>query len=60
MVGVAVAVAAKDTAGFVYGVASGEVTPTSAKLWTRAPSVGTVTLAVVEATKKPMVRTFTL
>ncbi len=60
VVGVAVAVAAKDSAGFAYGVASGEVTPTSAKLWTRAPSAGTVTLTVVEATKKPTVRTFTL
>ncbi len=58
--GVTVAVAAKDAAGFRYGVASGEVTPTSAKLWTRAPAAGAVTLTVVEATRKPTVRTFTL
>jgi len=32
VLGVAVAVAAKDAAGFQYGVAAGEVTPTSAKL----------------------------
>ncbi|MCY7301913.1 MAG: alkaline phosphatase D family protein [Thermoleophilia bacterium] len=60
MAGVAVAVAARDSAGFAYGVASGEATPTSVKLWTRAPAAGTVTLTVVEATKKPTVRTFTL
>ncbi|MEI7760609.1 MAG: PhoD-like phosphatase N-terminal domain-containing protein [Thermoleophilia bacterium] len=56
----AIAVAAKDGAGFRDGVAAGEVTPTSAKLWTRAPAAGTVMLTVVEATKKPTLRTFTL
>ena len=58
--GVAVAVAAKDAAGFQYGVAAGEVTPTSAKLWTRASAADTVTLTVVEARKKSKVRTFLL
>ena len=57
---VGVAFAAKDGGGFVYGVAAGEITPGSAKLWTRAPKAGAVTLTVVEATKKPTVRTFTL
>ena len=57
---VGVAFAAKDGGGFVYGVAAGEITPSSAKLWTRAPKAGAVTLTVVEATKKPTVRTFTL
>ena len=32
---------------FQYGVAAGEVTSTSAVLWTRAPKAGLVTLAVV-------------
>ena len=58
--GVAVAVAAKDGVGFRYGVAAGEVTPTSAKLWTRASAAGTVVLTVVEARKKSAARTFSL
>ena len=32
--------------GFFYGVAAGEITPTSAVLWTRAPSAGPVTVVV--------------
>ena len=33
--------------GFPLGVAAGEVTPTSAKLWARAPQAGPVTLEVL-------------
>lgn len=57
---VGAALAAKTGGGFAYGVAAGEITPASAKLWTRAPKAGAVTLTVVEAAKKPTVRTFTL
>jgi alkaline phosphatase D len=42
----AVAVAAPSPPGFAYGVAAGEMTPTSARLWTRAPKAGPVTLVV--------------
>jgi phosphodiesterase/alkaline phosphatase D-like protein len=38
--------AAGATAGFSFGVAAGEVTATSAKLWTRADAPGRVTLRV--------------
>jgi alkaline phosphatase D len=46
LVVLAVAVVAADgaTPGFRYGVAAGEVTSTSAILWTRAPVVGNVQL----------------
>ena len=42
----AMAVAAPSPSGFRYGVAAGEMTPTSARLWTRAPKAGQVTLVV--------------
>jgi phosphodiesterase/alkaline phosphatase D-like protein len=45
----AVAVAAPSPPGFAYGVAAGEMTPTSVKLWTRAPNEGPVTLVVTGA-----------
>jgi alkaline phosphatase D len=45
----AVAVAAPSPPGFAYGVAAGEMTPTTAKLWTRAPKAGPVTLVVAGA-----------
>jgi alkaline phosphatase D len=43
---VGVALAAKNGGGFTYGVAAGEITPTSAKLWTRAPKAGAVVVEV--------------
>jgi alkaline phosphatase D len=43
---VGVALAAKEGGGFTYGVAAGEITPTSAKLWTRAPKAGAVAVEV--------------
>src|SRR5512144_3002834 len=43
----ALGLAAPPPPGFAYGVAAGEMTPTSARLWTRAPRPGTVTLTVV-------------
>jgi alkaline phosphatase D len=43
------AVAAAEPAGFPYGVAAGEVTPTSAMLWTRAAQSGVVVLNVSRA-----------
>jgi alkaline phosphatase D len=42
-------VAAAEPAGFSYGVAAGEVAPTSAMLWTRAAKPGTVVLKVSRA-----------
>jgi alkaline phosphatase D len=42
-------VAAADPAGFPYGVAAGEVTPTSAMLWTRAAQPGAVVLKASRA-----------
>src|SRR5512132_85168 len=45
----AVAAAAPSSPGFAYGVAAGEMTPTSARLWTRAPKAGSVTLVVTGA-----------
>jgi len=45
----AVAVAAPSPPGFAYGVAAGEMTPTSAKLWARAPKAGLVSLALTGA-----------
>ena len=44
---VAAALAQAATPGFRYGVAAGEITLTSAVLWTRAPSAGRVSSAVV-------------
>ncbi|MDX6701494.1 MAG: hypothetical protein QOF26_1720 [Baekduia sp.] len=43
------AVAAAEPAGFPYGVAAGEVAPTSAMLWTRAARSGPVLLKVSRA-----------
>jgi len=44
---VRLATSANETGpGFAYGVAAGEVTATSAILWTRAPSAGRVTVVV--------------
>src|SRR6188472_199127 len=45
----AVAVAAPSPRAFAYGVAAGEMTPASARLWTRAPKAGPVTLVVTGA-----------
>ena len=39
------------TSPFAYGVAAGEVTPTSALLWTRAPRPATVSLELAESVK---------
>jgi alkaline phosphatase D len=39
------------TPGFSYGGAAGEVTPTSALLWTRAPGAGKVSLELAESVK---------
>ena len=48
-VSAAVAPAAPSAPGFAYGVAAGEMTPTSARLWTRAPGGGRVTLMLTGA-----------
>ena len=45
----AVALAAPSPPGFAYGVAAGEMTSTSAKVWTRAPKAGPVALVVTGA-----------
>jgi phosphodiesterase/alkaline phosphatase D-like protein len=45
----AVGLAAPSPQGFAYGVAAGEMTTTSARLWTRAPEAGAVTLTVTGA-----------
>jgi alkaline phosphatase D len=45
-------VAAAEPAGFAYGVAAGELTPTSAMLWTRAARPGAVVLKVSRAVAK--------
>jgi alkaline phosphatase D len=39
------------TSPFAYGVAAGEVTPTSALLWTRAPKAGRVSLELAASVK---------
>lgn len=52
--------ATSTAAGFVYGVAAGEMTPTSARVWTRAPKAGAVTLVVVPATAGVATKTYTL
>jgi alkaline phosphatase D len=39
------------TSPFAYGVAAGEVTPTSALLWTRAPKAGKVSLELAASVK---------
>jgi len=52
----AVALAAPSPPGFAYGVAAGEMTSTSAKLWTRAPKAGPVAL-IVTARTRPTVAT---
>jgi phosphodiesterase/alkaline phosphatase D-like protein len=43
-----VAAPAQATGGFSLGVAAGEVTSTSAVLWTRAPRAGSVRLVVID------------
>ena len=43
---VGLAASASPPAGFAYGVAAGEITSTSAVLWTRAPKAGPVSLVV--------------
>jgi alkaline phosphatase D len=48
-VAAAVATAASSPPGFRDGVAAGEMTSTSARLWTRAPRAGAVRLAVAVA-----------
>jgi alkaline phosphatase/alkaline phosphatase D len=48
-VAAAVAVAAPAPLRFASGVAAGEMAPTSARLWTRAPKAGPVTLVVAHA-----------
>ena len=57
---VGVALAAQPVGGFAYGVAAGEITSTSAKLWTRAPQAGAVTLSVTAAAGARPARRFTL
>jgi phosphodiesterase/alkaline phosphatase D-like protein len=54
----ALAVASADAAdpAFRYGVAAGEVTSTSAVLWTRAPRTGEVVLTVSTSTSVPVGR----
>jgi phosphodiesterase/alkaline phosphatase D-like protein len=52
--------AAPNLQGFGQGVASGEMTTTSARVWTRAPKRGPVTLIVVPAVAKGAVKTFAL
>jgi alkaline phosphatase D len=52
--------AASPLKGFSQGVAAGEMTSTSARVWTRAPKPGAVTLVVVPAVAKGAVRTFSL
>ncbi len=42
---------------FPYGVAAGEITPTSAVLWTRLPKAGKFTFDVEQVTPKPRART---
>ena len=44
---------AASPAGFRYGVAAGEMTPTSARLWTRAPRPGPVVLTLTAPGKEP-------
>ncbi|MGI8973632.1 MAG: alkaline phosphatase D family protein [Gaiella sp.] len=52
---------AATPAGFEQGVAAGEVSSTSARLWTRAPGAGRVTLTLVEAQgSRPRARTIAL
>jgi phosphodiesterase/alkaline phosphatase D-like protein len=41
--------AAAPSPGFRYGVAAGEMTPSSARLWTRAPQAGEVVLSLASA-----------
>ncbi len=52
--------AASPLRGFSQGVAAGEMTSTSARLWTRAPKPGAVSLIVVPAETAGAVRTFKL
>jgi alkaline phosphatase D len=42
------------TSAFAYGVAAGEVTPTSALLWTRAPRAGKVTVELASSPFAPV------
>ena len=52
--------AATPLKGFSQGVAAGEMTSTSARVWTRAPKPGAVKLVVVPATGAGAPRTFSL
>jgi alkaline phosphatase D len=53
VLGVAAVSAAAAPPGFRYGVAAGEITATSAILWTRAPQPGSVSLVVGEPGELP-------
>jgi alkaline phosphatase D len=46
---VRLATSAPSAQGFAYGVAAGEITPTSALLWTHAPEQGAVSVTVAPA-----------
>ena len=50
----------QESGGFSDGVAAGEVTSSSAKLWTRAPAAGPVTVTVVESATNRKVLAYTL
>jgi alkaline phosphatase D len=57
------ATAKEERLGFPLGVAAGEITPRSAKLWARAPTVGPVTLEVLPPTataRERPIRTYAL
>ena len=54
MLALAVAPSAEATPGFRYGVAAGEMTATSALLWTRSNELGPVRLHVWPAPRKGM------
>jgi phosphodiesterase/alkaline phosphatase D-like protein len=56
----AAAVADAASPGFRYGVAAGEVTATSAILWTRAPKAGPVRLVLLRPGTSTPIRAFAL
>ncbi|HEY4620468.1 MAG TPA: hypothetical protein VIG93_02110, partial [Gaiellaceae bacterium] len=58
--GVAVVRAQAAERGFPYGVAAGEVTATSAILWTRTSAAGTVWLDLLPPGASTPIRTYTL
>jgi alkaline phosphatase D len=55
-----IGIASADAAapGFQYGVAAGQITATSAVLWTRAPRAGRVRFAVFQASSPPSAARF--